>query len=179
METIQAAYQITVGDFRKASYFGLFLRHRRPLRILFVVLAVGILYGLGAYYGLGRVNPLVLFITVAYLGWGLLLFAGTERNILRYLRSPETLIGCRYEVTIESHRIRTQIPQRKVNVSYQLNQLTCVFELSHLFLIYTTPQETYLLPKRSLTEEQIAALRQTFRDRLGDNFGSRFDKKKK
>ena len=38
MEKIQVEYKVTVSDFRKASYYGLFLRHRRPLQIMFAVL---------------------------------------------------------------------------------------------------------------------------------------------
>lgn len=176
MEKIRAEYEITVGDFRKATYYGMFLRFRRPLQIMFVVLAVGVLYALGGRLGLGPVNYLVLFLAAAYLIWGLLLFGKTEQDILKYLRSPDSFIGCRYIVTLESHRLRIQIPERKADVSRQINQLACVFELSHLFLIYVDTQQTYLLPHRALTEDQRLALRKNFRERLGDRFDSRFDR---
>ena len=81
MERISAKYQVTVSDFRRATYFGLFQRHRMGLRIMFVVLAVAILYVMGASIGLGVMNPLVLFIAMAYLIWGILLFSGAERGI--------------------------------------------------------------------------------------------------
>ena len=32
MEKISVEYQITVSDFRQATYYGLFLRHRTALR---------------------------------------------------------------------------------------------------------------------------------------------------
>ena len=176
MEKIRAEYEITVGDFREATYYGLFLRFRRPLQIMFVVLIAGVLYALGGWYGLGTVNYLVLFLAAAYLIWGLLLFAKTEREILKYLRSPDSFVGCRYIVTLESHRLRIQIPERKADVLKQMNQLACAFELSHLFLIYVDAQQAYLLPHRALTADQRLALRKNFRERLGDRFGSRFDK---
>lgn len=175
MEKIRAEYQVTIGDFRQATYYGLFQRHRRPLQIMFIVLIVGILYAVGATMGLGQPNYLVLFLTVAYLIWGLVLVAGAERSISRYIRSPESFVGCTYIATIESHRIRFQIPERKVDVTKQIGQLSCVFELSHLFLIYVDAQQVYLLPCRALTEEERTALRKNFRERLGDRFGSRFD----
>ena len=56
----------------------------------------------------------------------------------------------------------------------QTNQLACVFELSSLFMIYTSMQDVYLLPNRCLTDDQRTALRKNFRERLGNNFGSRF-----
>ena len=174
MDKIQVEYQVTVADFRQATYFGLFQRHRLPLRIMFVVLIVAVLYGIGASIGLGTVNPLVFLIAAAYLIWGLLLFAGAEKGIRQYLRSEGSLVGCSFRVELESHRIRLEIPQKKIQVTTQVNQLACVFELSSLFMIYTSMQDVYLLPHRCLTAEQRIAMRKNFRERLGNNFGSRF-----
>ncbi len=174
MDKISVEYQVTVSDFRQATYFGLFQRHRMALRIMFVVLIVAVLYVLGASIGLGTMNPLVLFIAAAYLIWGLLLFAGAEKGIKQYLRSEGSLIGCSFRAELESHRIRLEIPERKIQVTAQTNQLACVFELSSLFMIYTSMQDVYLLPNRCLTAEQRIALRKNFRERLGNNFGSRF-----
>lgn len=174
MDKICVDYQVTVSDFRRATYFGLFQRHRTALHILFVVLAVAILYVLGASIGLGTINYLVLFLATAYLIWGILLFAGAEKSIRAYLRSKDSLIGCTYRAELESHRIRLEIPERKIQVAAQVNQLTCVFELSSLFLIYTSMQDVYILPHRCLTDEQRLALRKNFRERVGNNFGSRF-----
>lgn len=174
MEKISVEYQVTVSDFRRATYFGLFQRHRLPLRIMFVVVIVAILYAMGASLGLGTLNPLVLFIAAAYLVWGLLLFAGAEKGIRAYLRSPDTLVGCSYRAELESHRVRFEIPARKTQVTAQVNQLACVFEISSLFLIYTSMQDVYLLPTRCLTDAQRTALRKNFRERVGQNFGSRF-----
>ena len=174
MERISAKYQVTVSDFRRATYFGLFQRHRMALRIMFVVLAVAVLYVLGASIGLGVMNPLVLFIAMAYLIWGILLFSGAERGIRAYLRSKNSLIGCTYRVELDSHRIRLEVPEHKIQVSTQVNQLTCVFELSSMFLIYTSMQDVYILPHRCMSEKQRVALRHNFRTRLGENFGSRF-----
>lgn len=53
MEKIQTEYTVTVSDFRQASYYGLFLRHRRPLQIMFAVLLAAALYGIGSSLGLG------------------------------------------------------------------------------------------------------------------------------
>lgn len=174
MEKIDVRYQITVSDFRRATYFGLFQRHRRALRIMFVVVAVSVLYVLGAYAGLGQINYLVPFLGMAYLIWGLLLFAGAEAGIHRYLHGAGSLIGCAYHAVLESHRVRFEIPEREIRFDCPVGKLACVFELSGMFLIYISLQEAYLLPHRCLTEAQRAALRANFRERLGENFGTRF-----
>ena len=159
--------------------YGLFLRHRRALQILFLVLGAAVLYYIGARVNLGTPNPLVFFLAAAYLIWGLLLFAGAEKEIRRYIRSPESLIGCEYKILLEDHRIRIEIPEKKIRESFNLHSLHCCFELASMFMIYTTPQNVYLLPKRALEQDEIEALRQELTASLGERFSSRFVKKGK
>ena len=179
MKKIEASFHTELTDFRRASYYGLFLRHRRALQILFLVLGAALLYYIGARINLGTPNPLVFFLAAAYLVWGLLLFAGAEKEIRRYIKSPDSLIGCEYRVLLEDHRIRIEIPEKKVRESFNLHSLHCCFELASMFLIYTTPQNVYLLPKRALEAEEIEALREELVSSLGERFSSRFVKKGK
>lgn len=179
MKKIETSFHTELTDFRRASYYGLFLRHRRALQILFLVLGAALLYYIGARVNLGTPNPLVFFLAAAYLVWGLLLFAGAEKDIRRYIRSPESLIGCEYRVLLEDHRIRIEIPEKKIRESFNLHSLHCCFELASMFLIYTTPQNVYLLPKRALEQDEIEALRQELAASLGERFSSRFVKKPK
>ena len=174
MKKINTSYQVSLSDFRRATYFGLFQRLRRPLQIMVVVLLVGTLYFFGACLGLGQINPLVLFITAAYLIWGIILFAGTERGVRRYLSSKDCLIGCTYQVELESNRIRVEVPQRNISFATQVNKLTCVFETSSAFLIYTSLQDVHILPHQALTPEERADLRTNFRKHLDGNFSTRF-----
>ena len=159
MQTIHVNYSITVSDFRKATYYGLFLRHRRALQIMFLVLGVSILYAIGGALGLGTVNYLVFFLALAYLIWGIFLFAGAEKGIRQYLASPHSTLGCDYDVTIDAHRIRICIPSHKDDSSFLITKLACVYELSSMYLLYVNTQEVYLLPKRALTAEQVSELR--------------------
>ncbi|MCD8223740.1 MAG: YcxB family protein [Clostridiales bacterium] len=174
MEKIQINCRIEAGDFRKATYYGLFVRYRTPFRILFIVLIVGILYAIGGQFGLGEINPLVLMIAAGYVVWGLLMFAGTERSIIRYLRTPDCLVGCEYQFGIDVRNIRIKIPQRNVDISLAVSKLTCVFELHSLFMIYISGQQVYLLPKRYLSAQQCGDLRKIFQNSLQDRFSSRF-----
>ena len=174
MQAIDVSYTVTVSDLRKATYYGLFLRHRRPLRIMFLVLGVAVLYGIGGTLGLGTVNYLVFFIALAYLVWGLLLFAGAEKSIRQCLAAPGKTLGCEYLVSIDAHHIRVRVPSHNGDASFLLKKLSCVYEISSMFLFYVDLQEVYLLPKRALTAEQTAALRQELRGTLGDRFSSRF-----
>lgn len=177
MKKIETSYTPELTDFRRASYYGLFLRHRRALQILFIVLGAAVLYYIGAAINLGTANPLVFFLAAAYLVWGLLLFAGAEKDIRRYIRSPESLIGCEFNVLIEAHRIRIEIPEKKIRESFNLHSLHCCFELASMFMLYTTPQNVYLLPKRALEDEEVTALREELNASLGERFFSRFVKR--
>ncbi|MFR9307384.1 MAG: YcxB family protein, partial [Lachnospiraceae bacterium] len=78
--------------------------------------------------------------------------------------------------TVDRSSFHLRISDHAVDVRHPLSQLTCAFELSHLFLFYISAQDVYLLPKRSLKAQEITALRQLLRRKLGANFGSRFDK---
>lgn len=170
MKKIDARFQLTLGEFRTASYYGLFLRHRRPLQIMLIVLGAALLYYLGALAKLGTANPLVFFLAMGYLVWGLLLFAGAEKEIRRYLRSPDSLLGCEYRLVFESHRLRVEIPAQDLRESYNLHNLTCGFELSTLFLLYVTPENVYILPKRALRPEETEELRSELASCLGERF---------
>ena len=102
-----------------------------------------------------------------------------EKIILQYVKRPDSFVGCQYIVTIDTHKITFEIPERKINSSTQLSKLACAFELNDLFLIYVSTQQTFILPCRALTETQRQEFRRTLRERLENNFGTRFDQKKK
>lgn len=175
MEPIRANYEITLSDYRKASYYGLFLRHRRPLRFLFIVLILGVLYLAAGLLSLVPINPLVFLVLTAFLVWGQLLLTGTERGVKNYLKSPGCLIGCPQEADLTEEMFRIRIPSRGVDVQIDPRALACAYELSALFLLYVNTQEVYLLPVRSFTETQRSHLRVFLRSTLQDRFGTRFE----
>ena len=174
METIQTRFEIGVPDFRRASYYGLFLRYRKPFLFLFIVLIGALLYAIAAAFGFGTANPLVFFLAAAYAVWGLVMAAGLEKGIRAYIRSPGSLIGCGCEMTLDAKHMRLRIPERNVDVTAAYAKLACAFELHALFMLYTTPRQTYLLPKRALTAEQTADLRAVLKKEMKDRFSTRF-----
>ena len=174
MEPIRAEFRLTVPDLRKASYYGLFLRYRRPFLFLFLIVAGALLYALAAALGFGTANPLVFFLAAAYALWGLVMAAGVEKGIRAVLSAPDCPVGCDCRATLEPKRFRYEIPQRGADASFAYAKLACAFELHALFLLYTTPRDVYLLPKRALTEEQAAALRGALRKEMKDRFSTRF-----
>ena len=170
----QTEYQITLSDYRKVSYYGLFLRYRRPLQILFAVLIGAGLYCLGALLGLGQINIFVPLLAGAYLVWGLLLFAGAEKAIRTYLRQDDCLIGCTYSVLSDKKQIRLQVPERKIDVFLPIAKLAFVFETSFAFLLYTSAQDVYILPVRALSDAQRKLIRENLRKALPQRFSTRF-----
>lgn len=174
MEKFSVEYQVTLADFRKATYYGVVLRNRKAMRIMFAVLFVGVLYAIGGAIGFGKVNPLVLFLAMGYLLWGLWLFSSTEKAIRGYLKMPNTLIGCKYQVEFSAQTVTIAVPERDIHFSVPIKKLACAFELSSMFLLYTSMRDVYILPMRVLTQEQRLALRTELRSRLQNNFGSRF-----
>ena len=173
METIQAQYQFTVGDFRMASYYGLFLRNRRGLLLAGGIAALAILYyALGAL-GYLPATPLLSLIGILYIAWILFLMALTERGIRRYLQSPGCMIGKDYRFTFAGDRIRLHIPSQNIRRELPVRKLT-VFELHALFLLYVDAQQVYIIPKSAFTEDQVVAMRGAFRKMIPERCSSRF-----
>lgn len=172
MSSIHANYTITVDDYRHASYYAAALQHRRPLQMLALFLAGGLVYLYGIMAELWQVNYLAAFILVAYLIWGLVFFAGVELRIRRYISSPDTLIGCRFSITVDASQLFLQVPERGVHHSCSISRLVGVFELGRLFLIYISMQELYILPKRALSDEEVEALHSSFAQRIPDRFSA-------
>lgn len=177
MTPFETEYQISVSDYRKATFYALFLRHRRALQIMFIVLIGAVIYAAGAMLGLGEVNPLVFFLAGAYLIWGLVLFAGAERSVLQYMKSTDSFLGCRYIASFDRAHFRIRIKEKNIDNTYSIRKLACAFEISSMFLLYTTPQEVFMVPVRALTGEQRSSLRDTLAHDLKDRFASRFLKK--
>lgn len=174
MAPICAEFAITVSDFRKASYYALFLRYRRPFLFLFLAAAGAALYALGAALGLGAANPLVFLLSGAYCLWGLVMAIGEEKNIRAYVRSAGSLLGLSCRATLTEGAFQYEIPKRQVRVTAAYSDLACAFELQALFLLYTSPKDVYLLPKRALTEKECGQVRALLRDALKDRFATRF-----
>lgn len=181
MNKIEVSYPLTISDYRRASYYGLALRQYKTLR-LFVLLAGFALVALMSALLYGRWEKEAAALCAICLIWLLTVFAGAERDIRRYVKDPNTMIGCEYRFALESHRIQIRVPERKVNWSVKMNGLAAVFEMNGLFLIYISTQEAYILPFRVLTKEQLTELKETFRRHLGERFtenkGIRFGRKK-
>ena len=176
MKTIEANYQITLSDFRKAMYYGLTLRYNKALKIMFFVLIICFFYVIIGLSGAWEINLLIPFIGIAYLIWGLLLFAGAERRIKNYIKDPNCFIGKEYKTTLDAKRVHIQIAECKSNTSYSISKLACVFEISEMFLIYITTQDLYILPKRALIDKDAESrvLRENFKSQLGDRFYTRY-----
>lgn len=177
MRSIQTNYTITVQDYRNSSYYIAALQHRRALQVLAVFLAGGLVYLYGLVAELWAVNYFAAFLIVAYLVWGLVFFARIERSIRKYMLSPECMIGCDFSMLLEDNRLRVQVPAQGIDHSCMVNRLSAVFELSQLFLLFISPQQLYILPKRALETDEIEALRDNFSKRLPERFSTRGHKK--
>ena len=178
MNKIETTYQITVSDYRQACYYALANRQYRSLRFLLLLFGATLISLLTAdMWPQGREFTALLAVIGAV--WLLTLFARMEKGISRYLKSDQNMIGCTYTVTLESHRITVKVPQKKVNFTIKVNELAAVFELSREFMIYINEQDTYLLPFRALTPEQLAEVKDTFRRHLGERFTERITKRRR
>lgn len=176
---VKAEYVLNIHDFRRATYYGLFVRYILALRIMVLVVAGSVAYAVAGYLGFISVSPLIFFIAVAYLVWAALIFGKAERNMRSYMKSRQSLLGCAYEIELTKTRIRLRIPERDLDVAFSVSELYCVFEISSLFLIYVSAEQVYIVPKRAFSDEDAEAIRKNFSAKLDKRFRTRFGETRK
>lgn len=179
MEAITLNFTVTVSDFREASYYGLFMRRRNAFQIAAIVLLALFVYGVLCFHQVLPIEPFLLFPAGAYLIWFLLILANEERQILRYTRSPDTLIGASYTASFDNSQFSFSLPDRDFCVSGTVSELTCAFELSRCFLIYATQEQLFIVPVRQMSQEEIKTLRKILQTGLNSRFATPFGKKER
>lgn len=112
----------------------------------------------------------MLPVAAAELIWGLVLFAGAEKSVRAYMRTPNNYLGAAFAADFEDLRLHIQSPEHGVNLSIPWTKVYCVLEYSSFFSVYLTPQETCIIPRRALSADDDAALRALFSDRLGKRY---------
>ena len=174
MEKISREYRVSLGDFRMASYYALAVRNKVAFRIAIGALCFGLCYLAAAAFGILLLHPVILFVAAAYLVWVLIMLAQEELHIRSYVRSKDCLIGLQSQFFMEGNRIRIRIPKKNITADLTVNRLVCAIELSRIFLLYSTPENVYLVPKRVLSEAELRSIRSTLRKQLPGRFTSRY-----
>lgn len=178
MGTLELNFKVTVKDFREATYYALFTRKRSFFRAAVVVIAACFVYVVLAVNDVMAMEPIFFFLAGAYLIWILFLLAGAERQIAKYVKSPDNLLGVAYSAKFGSRMFSFEIPERKFKASGNLDQLAAAFELTNAFLIYATGAQLFIIPTRDMTKEDIKQLRALLHHGLGERFSSLFLKKR-
>ena len=93
------------------------------------------------------------------------------------MRSPDCLLGRTFRVIFRPAEVKIVVEEKKIFVTHRYDRLAAVFELSGLYMIYVDGQQTYLVSKEGLSEDEKSLLRGCFAQVLGDRFVSRFYKK--
>lgn len=177
MSTVELDYRVKLTDFREAYYYVAFFRRKNAYRIGAIVLIAFFVYAVLWKNDVVRMEPIAAFIACAYLIWFFIQFASLERQILKYQKDPNTLIGAEYHAKIGKRQYDFQIPAKKMRNCGNLEDLNCAFEIAHSFLLYATDQQLFIIPTRDMTAEEATALRGILLGALGNRFTSLFGKK--
>ena len=179
MGTLELNFTVTVKDFREATYYGLFMQKRNFFRVAVVVIAACFIYVVLSVNKVMEMEPLFFFLAGGYLVWILILLAGAERKIRAYVRSPDNLLGVEYTARFAPRLVSFEIPSRKFKVSGNLADLPAAFELTNIFLVYANREQTFIMPTRCMSKEQIKELRTLLSHGIADRFYTMFSGKKK
>lgn len=174
MGTLRFEYALTLSDYRMALFFGNSIRHRTLLRIFVVTAVVAAVYSAGGYLGIWPFSMLPAYIFFGYAVWLLFLIAQIQHGMLKYIKSPQNLIGKTVIISIDRSAIRLETPHTGETASYPLQNLFYVFEISRMFLIYLNAEQSVLLPFRAMSASERTELRDRFRGAVNDRFQTRY-----
>ena len=179
MGTLELNFNVTVKDFREATYYSLFMQKRNFFRVAVVVIAACFIYVVLAVNKVLTMEPIFFFLAGAYLIWMLFLLAGAEKTIRAYVKSPDNLLGAEYTARFGQRLVSFEIPARKFKVSGNIADLPGAFELTNVFLICATAEQTFIIPTRCMSKGEIQQLRALLAEGLGQRFYSMFGKRRK
>jgi len=174
MGGVELNYRVGLADFREASYYALFMRKRTAFRLAMIVLLIFFAYAVLCLNHVTTMEPAAAFVAGGYLIWILLQLASVEREILRYAKAPDTLIGEKYTARFDNRQFSIAISARGFSVADDIAKLQYAFEIAHCFLLYVTGQQMFIIPTRDMTETQSLTLRSILADALGERFYSLF-----
>lgn len=146
-------YYTETKDLRAAMYYGVLMRNALLGRILLVLLPLTLLYYFGVTCGLWPDIPIVSYVVLAFVVWVLILLGNTERQIMKYSRSADSLLGIRIEVKIQDNWLFVNIADRDFHFKGEISDLAGAVELKSIFLLYVNAQQAFLIPKRALQDE--------------------------
>ena len=178
MQPVELNYTITLSDFRKANSYALAQRNRLGFKLFLVVLAVALFCWITSVIGVFSLGTLPYFIALGYTVWMLILLGTQELRIRKYLRSPDCFLGPETHASFFDDMIRIRIPSKKIDVHFQIKNLNWVFELYDIYMLYVNEQNSYIIPKRGLSDMQKTSLRNNFSRQLGERFISRYSRQK-
>lgn len=174
MNSLNFSYTVTPADFREAKYYGLFVNRRTPFRAAALVLIVFFVYCVLCVSKVLTFVPagtIPALMALAYILFGL---AGTEREILSYTKSEESLLGVRYQAFFDRQHFTLEIPEKNVKAQGRIRQLYCAYELYRIFLLYTDARQVFIVPTKGLSQEENRFLRTVLRENLDKRFSGVF-----
>ncbi len=174
MENLHFSYSVAPRDFREAKYYGLFVSRRTAFRTAVLVLASFFVYCVLCISKVLTFLPAAAVPVLIALVYILLGLAGTEREILAYTKSEESLLGVRYQAFFDRHRFTLEIPDKNVKAGGKISQLYCAYELYHIFLLYTDARQVFIVPTKDLSPEENRFLRTVLRENLKERFSGVF-----
>lgn len=168
-------YRLTTGDYRTALYFGTAIRLQKSLRAAFLVCIVALGFFAAEYTGTIPPMRYPIYILLGYLLWLCYLLISTERKVLKYIRQKDNLLFKQMNVTLTEEGLFSLKVEGETDIlRVPVKNLFYVFENGRMFNIYINEQQTCLLPKRVMQEDEIATARSLFARRLKDRFDTRY-----
>lgn len=161
---------VSEKDYRTIVYFDIFLKNR--IYVVSMILA-GILLIAAFILHIFNMIELNKFYFYYLFIFGLLILGGVllaERMIKVFIKSYRVSIGASQNVQINDKNIQLRIGENEEVSIFEWNKLYKVYEIRKYFIFYINAQQTIIVSKKNITNEDIDILRNLIKEKMGKLF---------
>ena len=170
MYPIVYRFQPSIEDYREMSFYSTFSFRRGQNTILLIAwIASTVSFFLDVSHVIAlseTVHVCVLMIMVTLP----MLFVSVLANVYRFKRNGSDYRKKVHTVLLGKETVQYEESGNINTGTDKWDDIAYAIETSHLFLLYRTPNNAVLLPKRNVPEQQISETRACLKEKLGVRF---------
>ncbi len=163
----------TAQDYKSFVFFNMF-RKKKIMTVLMPVAAVlSAAAVIGKYAGMIEVSDWYFYVCLAFLGLIILQVILFEYSVKKFLASDQLVVDNERTATFSESGFTEEGGKENSAGSFQWEMFYCVYKTKKYYYLYINTMQAIILPKRAFSQEQIIALEQLIKEKMGRNFYKR------
>lgn len=169
VKKIEIDSTVMIKDYRKLVYFNSIGRKKSRKYTLVGLLTIAFVY---LIYSLVKFKGLDL---IAGAGLGYISFIGIsaillERNIVKFSKEEDTLIGKSQNVIIRDNGVKVSNHIKPDGENYAWNVVLNAYETKNYFYLYMTNGQIVVISKSNINDNNLDSLKNIFKEKLEGKF---------